>query len=84
MMMFGRTKEKNILTERAKAFASGFRQNIAIIGRPFIGKTLLVQSILPGISSQNIVIVYAECRQEPFNIFCQRFTGSLLHHYRKK
>lgn len=83
MMIFGRTKEKNILTERTKAFASGFRQNIAIIGRPFIGKTLLVQNILPFISSQNIVIVYVECRQEPFYIFCRRFMGSLLYQYLK-
>lgn len=80
---FGRLQEKKIFKERLKAFKSGFRQNIAILGRPFTGKTLLVQSFLPDILAEQIVPVYVEARQEYFDFFSHRFIGSLLYQYLK-
>lgn len=82
-MFFGRLKEKKILKERIKAFSSGFRQNIAVLGKPFIGKTSLIRDILSDIQQDNLIIVYAECREEPFDLFCHRFLGSLLYRYLK-
>ena len=82
-MFFGRTEEKKILKERVAAFSSGFRQNIAVLGRPFIGKTSLLQDMLPDMQQYNLVVVYAECREEPFELFCHRFLGALLYQYLK-
>ena len=81
---FGRTEQKMILKERAKSFKSGFRQNIAILGRPSVGKTSLVWNFLPDLLAEQIVPVYAQARQdEPFGFFCNRFIGSLLYNYLK-
>ena len=81
MDFFGRSKEKNILKERIKAFASGFRQNIAILGRPYIGKTFLIENILPEIAAEKVAAVYVEAREEPFDFFSHRFIGSLLYQF---
>jgi len=78
---FGRAQEKKILRERIKSFGSGFRQNIAVIGKNYIGKTTLIKNILSDISQNNIIVIYAECREEPFDFFSHRFIGSLLYQY---
>lgn len=80
---FGRTQQKKILKERTKAFKSGFRQNIAMLGEPFIGKTSLIGNFLPELLAEQIVPIYAETREEPFDFFTHRFIGSLLYQYLK-
>ena len=82
-MFFARSEEKKILKERIKAFSSGFRQNVAVLGRQFIGKTSLIRDILSDIQQDNLIVIYVECREEPFDLFCHRFMGSLLYRYLK-
>ncbi|OIO80644.1 MAG: hypothetical protein COW11_01340 [Candidatus Omnitrophica bacterium CG12_big_fil_rev_8_21_14_0_65_43_15] len=79
--MLTRLKEKNLLIERLKAFNSGFRQNVAVLGKPFIGKTFLIRDLLKDIYSENIAYVYVEARHEPLGLFAHRFIGSLLYRY---
>lgn len=78
---FDRTQQKKILKERTMAFKSGFRQNIAVLGRPFIGKTSLIQNFLPELLAEQIIPVYVETHEEPFDFFSHRFIGSLLYQY---
>ncbi len=80
---FGRAEQLNILKERVKSFNSGFRQNVAILGRPLIGKTFLIHSFFPYILSEHIIPVYVQVQEEPFDFFAQRFCGSLLYQYLK-
>jgi len=80
---FGRTEQLNVLKERIKSFSSGFRQNIAILGRPLIGKTFLVHNFLSCLTAEQIIPVYVEAQDEPFDFFAQRFMGSLLYQFLK-
>lgn len=80
---FGRKEQLEILKERAKAFKSGFRQNIAILGCHFIGKTSLIVNFLPYLLTEQIIHVYVEAQEEPFDFFTHRFIGSLLYQYLK-
>jgi DNA-binding transcriptional regulator GbsR (MarR family) len=81
--LFGRLREKNIFKERTKAFKSGFRKNIAILGRPFVGKTSLIKNFILELSAEGILPLYIEAREEAFEFFTQRFIGALLYQYLK-
>ncbi len=78
---FGRAQESQLLKERLAAFKSGFRQNIAVLGRPHIGKTSLVKNFLTHIHDEQVMPVYVEARDEDFSFFADRFIGSLLYNY---
>ena len=80
---FGRTRPKEIFRERAKALKAGFRQNIAVLGEPFIGKTSVIKNFIPDLYAEQIIPIYVQARQEPFELFAQRFIGSLLYQYLK-
>jgi len=81
--LFGRLREKNIFKERTKAFKSGFRKNIAILGRPFVGKTSLIKNFILELSAEGILPLYIEAREEAFEFFTQMFIGALLYQYLK-
>lgn len=78
---YARPDTINALVRRINSFADGYRQNIAIIGEPYIGKTSLVKTILSSeeLKRDQIIPIYLEIKLEPFEFCAKRFIKSALH-----
>ena len=70
-----------LLTKRMSGFKEGYRQNIAIIGDEFIGKTTLVCAFLNKYYDPRIITIYLENRPETLESFARRFIGVLFYSF---
>jgi hypothetical protein len=63
------------------SFAEGYRQNIAIIGEPYIGKTSLIKALIYSdkIKRDTIIPIYLETKIEPFEFCVKRYIKSALY-----
>ena len=70
----------NTLVRRINSFTEGYRQNIAIIGEQWIGKTSLIKDLLSSneIKKECIIPIYLEVKIEPFEFCAKRFIKSAL------
>ncbi len=84
-MSYNRTDILNSLIHRINSFSEGYRQNIAIIGEPYIGKTSLVKSLLASdeIKKDLVIPIYLEIKIEPCVVCAKRFIKSALFHLLK-
>jgi predicted transcriptional regulator len=76
--VFGRSEILALLEKRVNDLTDGYRQNIAIIGQRFIGKTYLIQHFLSGLNNDRFVYIYIEPESFEFRVFARKFIGSLL------
>ena len=79
-IFFGRKDVHALLEKRLESFLKGYRQNIGILGQPFIGKTSLVHFFLNRISNKDEIIpVFFSCQEfDSFERFSERWLGELL------
>lgn len=79
-MSYSRAEILNTLIRRLNSFSEGYRQNIAIIGEPYIGKTSLIKSLLSSeeVKRDAIIPIYIEIKIEPFEFCAKRFIKSAL------
>ncbi len=79
---FGREDFLDLLNKRAIAIKEGYRQNIAVLGERFLGKTSLLHQFILSLSVDNFIVpVYIEIRLEPFYDFANRFINTLLFYF---
>mgnify|MGYP001578649408 CR=1 FL=1 len=83
-IFFDRIQILDTLQKRLTGLKEGYRQNIALIGNPLMGKTSILKRFLAGISDEQIVAVYLEFGSADFKSFMLRFLGSILYSYLKK
>lgn len=81
MNFFGRKNYLDTLTKRVRDLKDGYRQNIAVIGDEFVGKTSIIFKLLNDFCDNRIVMLYVEARAEPFALFAKRFIGVLLYNF---
>lgn len=75
----GRKRICALLEKRLEAFQKGYRQNIGIVGPPFIGKSTLTQSFLKQVAGTEIIAVFFSCQEfDSFERFCEKWMGELL------
>ena len=71
-----------LLLKRVQSFASGYRQNVALLGREGMGKTTLlrrlVESRLPG-TPPMICLVLEFRKDDPLVEWCAQFIQTLLY-----
>ncbi|MBI1978067.1 MAG: ATP-binding protein [Candidatus Omnitrophica bacterium] len=78
-VFFGREKTCALLKKRLEAFQKGYRQNIGIVGQPFIGKSVLVHEFLKQVPPSEILLVPISCREfDTFEHFSERWMGEFL------
>ncbi|MBU4149926.1 MAG: ATP-binding protein [Candidatus Omnitrophica bacterium] len=79
-MSHNRTDILNLLALRINSFSEGYRQNIALLGEPCIGKTSLIKQLLDSgdIKKEAIITIYIEIKIEPFEFYAKRFIKSAL------
>lgn len=70
----------NTLIQRINAFSEGYRQNIAILGEPCIGKTSLISAALASdaLKKDSIIYIYLDIKIEPFEFCARRFIKSAI------
>ncbi|MFA5356163.1 MAG: hypothetical protein WC301_01975 [Candidatus Omnitrophota bacterium] len=80
-ILFGRKDYLDILDKRISDLREGYRQNLAIIGDEFIGKTSILFNFLDNFYDNRLVITYIEIRPESLSSFSKRFIGVLLYNF---
>ena len=81
---FDRVAILELLDKRSKSFKEGYRQNIAITGHRFVGKTSLLLNFLIRLTDDNIIPVYVEIKDESLGNIADRIRGVLLYNFFKR
>ena len=81
---FDRVTILELLDKRSKSFKEGYRQNIAITGHRFAGKTSLLLNFLIRLTDDKIIPVYVEIKHEPLANIADRVSGVLLYNFFKR
>ena len=78
---FDRSEVLALLEKRTQALKGGYRQNIAILGTEFIGKSSIIHHFLYCLKDTSILPIYVEAKRGDFNNFVKRFAFSMLYNY---
>jgi hypothetical protein len=70
-----------LLKKRVLDLKEGYRQNVALIGNRYLGKTTLFAQFISNIDDENIVVIYLDLDNRNTNYFVTKFIGSLLYNY---
>lgn len=76
---FNREQIQTVLKKRLKAFLEGYHQNVALIGAPYLGKSHILRKFALEDHGEQILPLYIELQNEPFEYFAQRFMGVMLY-----
>lgn len=79
----GRGKVLDILKKRVLDLKEGYRQNVAVLGNRYLGKTSLFTQFLTNLDDENIVVIYLDLDNKNTNYFITKFIGSLLYNFAK-
>ncbi len=78
---FGRKTIFSLLKKRFLAFKDGYRQNIALLGSRYIGKTSVVQRFAAELDDRDVVPVYVDLAYKDFPYLFSKYVGGLLYNY---
>lgn len=78
---FGRRELLELLKKRVDGLRCGYRQNIAIIGPSYYGKTSVIYRFIDNLSFRDVVPVYIEVKPHGFSSFAEKFISTLLFKY---
>lgn len=81
--IFGREEILAILEKRLDGFKKGYRQNIALIGRPDTGKTFIIQRLLANADCSQILPIAIELNGRSLKQLIRTFMGQILRHFLK-
>ncbi|MDP1853872.1 MAG: hypothetical protein Q8L26_06710 [Candidatus Omnitrophota bacterium] len=81
--IFGKEEILTILEKRLDGFKKGYRQNIALIGRPNTGKTFIIQRLLANADCSQILPIALELNGRSLKQLIRIFTGQILRHFLK-
>ncbi|MDO8580089.1 MAG: ATP-binding protein, partial [Candidatus Omnitrophota bacterium] len=80
---FGRSAILELLKKRVVGLKDGYRQNVALLGDQYLGKSSIVQRFLQDLDDPDIISIYLDLEHRDGNYFYSKFTGSLLYHFLK-
>jgi hypothetical protein len=81
---YGRRGVLEVLKKRVTGLKEGYRQNVALLGNRYIGKTALLQRLMSQTEEQDVYFVYLDLENRDFTYFALQFTKSLLYNYLKR
>ncbi|MDP2938878.1 MAG: ATP-binding protein [Candidatus Omnitrophota bacterium] len=79
--IFGRENILSLLNRRVLDLKDGYRQNIAILGNAFIGKSAILQEFVVNLSSKAICPIYIEIDKIDFSCFVKKYIDGLLFNF---
>ncbi|MFH1790631.1 MAG: ATP-binding protein [Candidatus Omnitrophota bacterium] len=77
----GREPEMEILMKRVTALKAGCRQNVALTGELFSGKTSILRHLAASLNSDSVIPVYVELGDRSFPAFAERFIATMIYAY---
>ena len=80
---YGRQDILDLLKKRVGNLKEGYRQNVAILGNLYTGKSLLLQNFILNHDDSDVVLIYIDLDNKEFSYFFSRFISSILYHYSK-
>src|SRR5258708_3113845 len=81
---YGRRGVLEVLKKRVLGLKEGYRQNVALLGNRYVGKTALLQRLIFQMEDQDVFFIYLDLENRDFEYFSAQFTKSLLYNYLKK
>jgi hypothetical protein len=81
---YGRVSVLEVLKKRVMGLKEGYRQNVALLGDRYIGKTALLHRFMSQMEEQDVFFIYLDLENRDFDYFAIQFTKSLLYNYLKK
>jgi hypothetical protein len=81
---FGRTKPLELLKKRVLDLKEGYRQNVALLGNRYLGKTSVFARFLMNLDDENMVVIYLDLDHKNTDYFVTKYIVSLLYHYSKQ
>lgn len=81
---YGRRSVLEVLKKRVMGLKDGYRQNVALLGNRYIGKTALLQKLMSEMEEQDVLFIYLDLENRDFDHFAAQFTKGLLYNYLKK
>ncbi len=80
---FGRKAILDVLRKRILGLKEGYRQNVALLGSRYVGKTVIARKLIADHDDNGVIIVYLDLENRDFTYFTTQFTKSLLYHFLK-
>ncbi len=80
---FGRTEILDLFKKRVSDLKEGCRQNISLLGRPYVGKSALLQHFLANFDDEDVTIIYLDLEHKDLDYFISKFIGTLLYGFSK-
>jgi len=81
---YGRRGILEVLKKRVLGLKEGYRQNVALLGDRYIGKTALLHRLIAQMDELDVFFIYLDLEDRDFDYFALQFTKSLLYNYLKK
>ncbi|MCK5260327.1 MAG: ATP-binding protein [Candidatus Omnitrophica bacterium] len=78
---FGRTDVLGLLKKRVIDLKEGCRQNVALLGSQYVGKSAILHDFLSNLDETDVTAIYLDLENKDFNYFFSKFTGSLLYNF---
>jgi hypothetical protein len=84
-IFFGRAKILDLLKKRVADLKEGCRQNVALLGHQYVGKSSILHSFLSNLDEGEVTAIYLDLDRDhgDFNYFFNKFIGSLLYSFSK-
>ena len=80
---FGRRDVLDLLTKRVLGLKDGYRQNLALLGSRYVGKTSLVERFIVNFEDRDVLVLYLNLESHDFGHFVLQFTKGILYHFLK-
>ena len=80
---FGRREILDILNKRVLGLKDGYRQNLALLGSRYVGKTALLGRFMLDFEDRDVIILYLDLESRDFGYFTRQFCKGLLYHFLK-
>jgi hypothetical protein len=80
---YGRRACLEVLNKRVRGLKDGYRQNLALLGSRYVGKTALVKRFISEFDDKDVLVLYLDLEARDFNYFVLQFSKGLLYHFLK-
>ncbi len=78
---FGRESVLELLKKRVLDLKDGYRQNVALLGHPYVGKTAVLHHFASYLKDEKVVIVYVDLEHPDLTHFARKLSFSLFSQY---
>jgi hypothetical protein len=77
----GRKDILTLIRRRTADLREGYRQNIALLGGQYVGKSALLRQFLLDLDDAGVIPVYLDLEGRDVHYFISKFTRSILYHF---